>query len=63
MHLGPLILTALIVGALVSVMGAGARGFHFLPMFILASGFVLGVGLLVNRAAESVKTRMQGRPD
>jgi len=63
MRLGPLVVTALIVGALLSLMGAGTRGFRFLPTFLLVSGFVLGIGLMVNRAAESVKARRQGRFD
>ena len=56
MRLERLIVIAVCVGALLSLMGAGSRGFHFLPTFILVSGFVLGVGLLINHLAERLRS-------
>ena len=61
MQTGTLIIVGLAVGALVAITGLGTRGFHFLPSFILVSGFVIGVGLLVNRAVERV-TRGRNKP-
>jgi thiosulfate reductase cytochrome b subunit len=49
-----LIASALILGALFSVGAAGTRGWHFLPGFILFSGLVLGVGMLVNAAGRKL---------
>jgi hypothetical protein len=50
----PTIITGLIVGALVAVGTVGTRGFHFLPAFIVISGFVIAVGLLVNMACAKI---------
>lgn len=63
MGLVPLIVTALVVGTLVSLGAVGTRGFHFLPSFILVSGFVLGIGLLVNKVTESIASRKRDRAD
>jgi hypothetical protein len=59
-RLGPLIILALCLGALFSVTSAGTRGWHFLPWFIVGSGFVLGVGLLINNIAERLRNRPTG---
>ena len=48
MQTGTLIIVGLAVGALVAITGLGTRGFHFLPSFILVSGFVIGVGMLLS---------------
>jgi len=57
----PTIITGLIVGALVAVVEVGKRGYHFLPAFILMSGFVIAVGLLVNMACAKVAQRKSGK--
>ena len=49
-----LIAIGLAVGALVAITGLGERRFHLLLTFTFASGFVVGVGMLVNHATESV---------
>ena len=46
------VITSLIVGALFSVAAAGTRGYHFLPAFIVLSGFVAGIGIMVNLACD-----------
>jgi hypothetical protein len=54
--LKPLIIMAVSIGALISVGGLGHRGFYFLPSFVLTSGFVLGVGLLIKYLVEQPQT-------
>jgi hypothetical protein len=58
-RLGPLIVTALCIGALISLAGSGGRAHHFLPTFIIVSGFVLGVALLVNHVATRLVARLR----
>lgn len=62
MHTGTLVVVGLIVGALVATTQLGTRGSHFLPPFILVSGFVIGVGMLVNRAVETMTKRRERKP-
>jgi hypothetical protein len=54
--LGPLTVMALCLGAL-TVIGVGSRGKAWF-FFILASGFVLGVGLLINHIAERLRSKV-----
>jgi hypothetical protein len=57
LRLGALIAMSLCLGALESLAGAGSRGFHFLPSFIIGSVFVLGIGLLINHIAGQLRSR------
>ena len=52
MRLVSLILHSIAVGALVSLMGYGNRNWHFLPSFIMFSGFSIGIGLIANKIVE-----------
>ena len=58
-----IIVMALLIGALVSFMGSHARGWHFLPGFIFASVFVLGIGLFANLAVEQFTKWLRKPPD
>ena len=52
MRVVSLLFTALLVGALASLADSAARGHHFLPTFMLVTGLVVGIGLLVNLGAD-----------
>jgi ABC-type tungstate transport system substrate-binding protein len=57
----PAVLTGLIVGALVSIGGeVGRYGFHFLPTFIVISGFVTAIALPANMACEKLSVWRRG---
>jgi hypothetical protein len=48
MEIKQLVVTAMILGTLVSLFGMGKRGYHFFPSFIILTLVVIGVGMLVN---------------
>lgn len=57
MRVGPSLVMAIVVGALVSTLGARLQGFHFLPVFAVLCGSALGLASLVVRTGESVSRR------
>jgi hypothetical protein len=58
-----LIVTSLVVGGLLALAPIGQRGYHFFPVFILMSGFVLGVGVLVNEALRRLPEKQKNLED
>jgi hypothetical protein len=57
-----LIVISLTVGALLALAPIGHRGYHLFPVFVVMSGFVLGVGALVNKVLKAVGRKIR-RPD
>ena len=57
----PTVLTGLIVGVLWSISGVGSSRFHFLPAFIVISGFVIAIGLLVNIGCDKFSAWRRGK--
>jgi len=54
-----IIVTSVTVGALLALAPMGHRGYHFFPSFIIMSGFVFGIGMLVNKALKAVDTKVR----
>ena len=48
-----------VIAAVLALTGLGRRGFHWFPVFILWSGFLVGVALLADKMLTAVgnKTR------
>jgi hypothetical protein len=57
MEIKRLVVTAMILGALVSLFGMGKRGYHFFPSFIILTLVVIGVGMLVDWAFKYIKDK------